>query len=180
MMKRKILFIFILLFVVTATAIITHVVSIRYYINHGQYYVDARSVRELPNLYIPLDTLPRATEIRRRDSKSNNDLEWIILYSTLYFMDSDNIEIFSTHLSNSSLIIKYKDEYYISERVYNPVVYNANVIAEQRNRLYNIGDAVILRGHEVIPYIIIIDSCKTSAASSLDPLFFITCSSTMP
>lgn len=155
MIKKKILFIVISLLVSIVIIIVTHIISIAYYKSYGQYNEDAKRVYKLPERYILI------SELDNYYDTPNANLKYRILNDRIGFIDSDNMGIFSIPLNNSYFIVRYKGEYYINEWEYECLLHDANIIAEQRDRIYNLGDAIILRGSEIIPYVIIIDSVET-------------------
>lgn len=153
MSKKKILLISLVPIMIITTIIVTYIKSIEYYKYYGQFHEDAKRVNKVSENYISIKNMIEDT---------NGKLRWVIWHSSISFKDSDNITIYSTSLgNNSSAIVKYKGEYYIDELLYDELMVIADGIAEQRNRMYNLGNAVILRGHEVIPYVIIVDSVET-------------------
>lgn len=147
---KKILFASILIFVIIAT----HIISIAYYKNYGQYNEGAKRVYKMPEGYIPLQKIYEYTEGKLRYIGTD--------HNSVLIRDSDDMFIhnFNISLNNSWFIVRYKDEYYINEIEYEKLLRDAKIIAEQRNRIYNLGDAVMLRGSEIVPWIIIIDSLE--------------------
>ena len=163
MKKRKILFIILILFVNIVIIVVTHIISIQYYKYYGQYNGgDAKCVYKLPDGYISIE-----------NEKFYNDAKGILNWNTIFFPqiifnDADNISIFVTYLDADWFIVRYKNEYYIDELMYDKLIYDANIIAEQRNRIYNMGEAVILRVHGVIPYVIIMNAVETESERNFE------------
>jgi len=150
---KKILIILITLFVSIVVIIATHIISIAYYKNYGQYNGgDAKRVSKVPDRFISIENLYDDT---------NGNLGWdTVFFPQIVFFDSDGVHIYIEYLDNAAFIVRYKDEYYINEFNYENLVFEADMIAEQRNRIYTIGDAVIVRARGNIPYVIIIDSVE--------------------
>jgi len=155
MNKEKILKRILLVSILLLVIIATYIISILYYKNYGQYNEGAKRVYKVPEWYISIKNLEEDTK---------GKLRYIgVDHNSILIRDLDNIGIDSPPLNDSWSIVRYKDAYYIKDVVYDYWLHDANVIAEQRNRLYNVGDAVILRGGEVIPWVIIISSVETES-----------------
>ena len=152
MNKKKILFLSLTPLFIITIIITTYIISIKYYKYYGQYHKDAQCVYKLPDNFVLLNEVCEDT---------NGKLTYMLWPHNISFQDADNIGIYTTLYSNSDDIVKYKNEYYINEFIYEDLVHDTNIIAEQRNRIYNIGNPVILRGYEVIPWVIVIDSVET-------------------
>ena len=150
MKKKKMLFIS--LFVNIAVIAVTHIISIAYYKNYGQYHEGAKRVCKIPDGY---------TYIENLEEDTGGILRYKAYFPMISFIDSDNMGIYSTMLSNSEVVVMYKDEYYVENCAYEEWLGIAKIIAEQRNRIYNFGEAVILRGSEIIPYVIVVQSLET-------------------
>ena len=87
----------------------------------------------------------------------SDGLHFIFWENVISFLDADDICIYQSSTNNKNLLVKYNDEYYIHEIIYSSLKKNANLITEQRNRVYSVGDAIILRSAEIIPYVIKLD-----------------------
>ena len=136
MNTKKILFISLLSLFIVVIIIATHIISIKYYKNYGQYYEGGAHVYKIPDKFVSLNEVCEDT---------NGKLTYTLWPHNISFQDVDNMEIYVTLYTNSDVIVKYKNEYYINEFIYEDLVHDANIIAEQRNRIYNIGNPVILR-----------------------------------
>ena len=162
MKNKKIFIISISLLVICVTVIITHIISIHYYKSYWRFHEDAKRVRELPD---PAEWYIHLNEI----VTSDGNMKWYVSRSRseFVFVDSDNLVIYSAALNDSQVIVKYKGEYYVHKFVYEDALYEANIVAEQRNRIYSLGDAVILRGRGVIPFVVIINSVETESVGNV-------------
>jgi len=149
-------FLLVLLFVVTLifTVIVTNRISIKYYQVYGRFNEDAKRVYKIPDKFISLKSLKE---------EITDKLSYMIGEGGIGFVDVDDIGIFYEKLSADWFIVRYKDEYYIRDIKYKELIYDASMILEQRNRIYNIGEAVILRGREIVPFVVTINSVETES-----------------
>jgi len=156
MIKKKIRVILLMaiaiIIVMLVTIMITHTLSIEYYKYYGKYNNGVKHVNEIPDIF---------TSIKNLKEDTDGKLSYTYGPHNIIFQDSDNIILYSILYTDDDIILEYNDEYYIDDLLYDDLINKANIIAEQRNRLYNIGDMVILRGREIIPWVIIIDSAET-------------------
>jgi len=100
---------------------------------------DVKVVLKLPDGFVSL------IELNNREDK----ILRIILWERdiqVSFMDSDNICIYQTTGRDSSLIVKYKKEYFISEAKYTELTEIAILAQKERNRTYTLGDTVEILG----------------------------------
>jgi len=174
MNKRKILFIPIITLVIIAIIIATHILSIKYYLFYGQYDEDAKRVYRVPEeSYISIKNLKEDT---------NDKLRWVFDHGVISFFDSDSMVIYRASSNNNWFIVRYKDEYYINAFMYDDLIITANIIAEQRNRIYNLGDIVILRSDYDIPYdyAIKIDTVQTDTLDETKHIIKFTTSFDIP
>jgi len=162
--KKRIIFMVISMLVISVVIVATHIISIEYYRFYGQYREDAKRVYKVPEGFISLNKIDRYADY------TDGKLKWMFDHGGIGFIDSDDMGLYGTPLNNSQFIVKYKDEYYIRNFMYEELLHAADIIAEQRNRIYNLGDIVILRGHNGIslfPYVVIIDSVETKNVGEL-------------
>jgi hypothetical protein len=161
---KKILFISISLFVNIVLIIATNKISISYYKNYGQYYDrDVKSVCKVPDGFISLNNIKH---LDRYSDYTDSKLRWVIVDGDIGFRDSDDMALDNSPLNNSDFIVKYKNEYYVDKLQIYDLLDSAAVIEEQRNRPYNLGEIIVLRGHNRIalfPYVVIIDSVETES-----------------
>lgn len=165
MVRKKILYIAISLVVAAVLVVATHIISIEYYKKYGQYGERAKRVDKMPEGYVCISDL---YDFLSYDYVPETALTYTAFRGSIYFKDSDGFSICSEALNHSYFIVEYEDEYYVNEEVYNSMLRAANIIAEQRNRIYSIGEPIAVRLVEMdscIPYIITIDSVEAEGVS---------------
>lgn len=70
-----------------------------------------------------------------------------LFWSTNFVVqDSEDITIFQTGVRDNNFIVIYKNAFYINEGMFNEIAKYATDIFEQRNRIYDIGDIIEIRG----------------------------------
>jgi len=153
MNKKKTLFILLIPFVIIVIIIATYTISISYYINYVQFREEARRVRKEPD--------ERYISIKNLEEDANGKLKYWICYGTIEFFDSDNYSIYKIDLNDNYSIVRYKGEHYIHVAIYDYIVDNAIIIAEQRNRIYCLKEPIILRSSIVLPYVVVISSVES-------------------
>ena len=149
---KKILFITLVLLVLASTIIVTHIKSIEYWQSYGRFNAGVKCVYREPDpaWYISIKNLEEEADGKLIYKPWNHGFS---------FDDSDNIYVDGELYTESDFIISYKDELYINMWAYESMMDIANLVAEQRNRIYNLGDIVILRSDYKIPdYAIIINA----------------------
>ena len=108
---------------------------------------DAKVVSKIPDGFVSI------IELNNRADRLLNVEPWesqiTFMLREVPFSESN---LFQTHLSDNSLVVKYKKEYYINEAKYQDLVEIAVLALEERQRLYNIGDEVKVRGAGEIMY----------------------------
>jgi len=87
---------------------------------------------------------------------TDGNISYWIWHGDMMFFDADNKLIFYIPLSNRS-IIRYRGEYFIRDVTYDGIVYQTNLVTEQRNRIYHLGEPILLRSYlfEFQPVIVI-------------------------
>jgi len=152
---KRIVWITLVLLVLIAV-ITTHIISTWYFINAGKYYQDARRVFRLPNeWYISIQNLEEAT---------NGNITFRTWRGNMRFFDADNKEIFYIPLNDRS-IVRYRGEYFIRDVTYDGIVYQANLVAEQRNRIHRFGEPILLRSNYYfqLQAVVVVNSVKTES-----------------
>lgn len=115
---------------------------------------DAKEVYTLPDGFVS------QIELNNREDK----ILRIVLWEQdiqVSFMDSDNICIYQTNGRDSSLVVKYKKEYYINEAKYLELTDIALLALEKRQQVYHLGDEVEIRGAGETIYTVRIISLDT-------------------
>ena len=153
MSKTKKSVVVLLLFVMFAfTIIATHRISIHHHRYFGRFREGVIRVRSVPWNFVSIENLEEIT---------NGTLRFQFGIHCVGFKDSDNVRIYSTLSGESDIIVRYRDEFFVNEHLIESLMIPATIIAEQRNRVHNLGDVVMLRGRVDIPYVIIIVSVET-------------------
>ena len=70
-----------------------------------------------------------------------------LFWSTNFVVhDSENVTIFQTGVKNSSFIVIFCNAYYVDKERISEIARYAADISDQRNKIYNIGDVIEIRG----------------------------------
>jgi len=94
-------------------------------------------IYDLPQGFVSLDVASKGLE---------KVLGFLFWETNIAIYDSEDVTVFQTDVKNSSFIVIHNNEYYVNEEMFKDVADYAMDIFEQRNRIYNIGDIIEIRG----------------------------------
>ena len=148
---KKSVVVLLLLVLFALTIVVTNRVSIYHYRYWGRFREEVTRVRSVPWNFVSIEQLEEHT---------NGALRFQNWGHYVSFNDSDNVWI-HWMFSGDRNIVRYGDEYFVVDYLLEDLMVTATIIAEQRNRVHNLGDVIMLRGRVDIPYVIIILSVET-------------------
>ena len=123
MKKKKVIVLLLILAVISASL---------YMISQGRN--DAKMVLKIPFGFVHLQ------------DNLGNGLTVMPFETQISFLDSDGVGIYSTGFKNSDFIVKYKGEYYVNEEKLLELLDIAAISADQRRKVYKVGDEIKIYG----------------------------------
>ena len=116
---------------------------------------EVTTVKNLPIGFIPL---------RKEIENLDNGLEYLFFETGIFFIDADRVDIYGRVVDDQDFLVWYDDAYYINEKDFLKIVELADATAENRDKIYRIGEEIELRRK---PYLLKIDEVISDANSDV-------------